>query len=142
VRRRFAESDSDEFGVRAEINVTSLVDVAFTLLIIFMITAPILQGGIEIEVPEAASGPLSTSEALVVSIDAQGQIYLDDAAVTFDEFDATIEQLLARQDEPAVFVKADRSIRFEVVARVMGRLQGAGANPVNLVTNPDTRRRP
>jgi len=142
MKRRFTDAEADPFGVRAEINVTSLVDVAFTLLIIFMITAPILQGGIEIDVPEAAAGPLSTSEALVISIDGDGQIYLDDAAVTFDEFDATIEQLLGRREERAVFVKADQTLQFGLVARVMGRLQEAGASAVNLVTNPDTRRRP
>jgi len=142
MKRRFTDTEADAFGVRAEINVTSLVDVAFTLLIIFMITAPILQGGIEIDVPEAAAGPLSTSDALVISIDGDGQIYLDDAEVSFDEFDATIEQALGRRDERDVFVKADQTLQFGIVARVMGRLQEAGASAVNLVTNPDTRRRP
>lgn len=142
MRRRFTETDTDAFGVRAEINVTSLVDVAFTLLIIFMITAPILQGGIEIDVPEAAAGPLSTSEALVISIDGSGQIFLDDVEVTFEEFDGTIEQVLGRREERDVFVKADQTLQFGVVARVMGRLQQAGATAVNLVTNPDSRRQP
>ncbi len=139
MRRRFTQEDG--IGVRAEINVTSLVDVAFTLLIIFMITAPILQGGIEIQVPEAAAGPLSSSQALVVSVDAEGQIYLDDAPVTFDEFDATIEQILRRQDSEEVFLKADTDLRFGVAVRVMGRLQEAGASAVNIIANPDPRRR-
>lgn len=140
MKRRFGEMEGDEFGVRAEINVTSLVDVAFTLLIIFMITAPILQGGIEIDVPEAAAGPLTTSEALVVSVEEDGQIYLDDAPVTFEEFDATIEQLLARQEGDEVFLKADRALQFGLVARILGRLQEAGAGAVNIIANPEATR--
>ena len=140
MRRRFTNGDR-RTDIYAEINVTSLVDVAFTLLIIFMITAPILQGGIEIQVPEAASGPLTSSEAVVVSIDDEGQIYVDDVAVTFDEFDATIEQILARSDGEDVFLKADTDLRFGLAVRVMGRLHEAGA-AVNVVTQPLDRGRP
>jgi biopolymer transport protein TolR len=139
LRRRFTNDDSD-VAVYAEINVTSLVDVAFTLLIIFMITAPILQGGIEVQVPEAAAGPLSSSEALIVTIDGAGQIYVDDAAVTFDEFDATIERLLDQQDGEDVFLKADRALAYGEAIRVMGRLHEAGA-AVNLITEPAARDR-
>jgi len=140
VKHRFSNGER-RTDVYAEINVTSLVDVAFTLLIIFMITAPILQGGIEIDVPEAASGPLTSSESLVVSIDGEGQIYVDDVPVTFDEFDGTIEQLLARHDDQNVFLKADRDLRFGIAVRVMGRLHEAGA-AVNVVTEPLDRGRP
>ena len=141
MRRRFTAGDDEAVQVRAEINVTSLVDVAFTLLIIFMITAPILQGGIEVQVPEAASGPLSSSESVVVSIDAEGQIYIDDAPVTFDEFDATIERFLERNESSDVFLKADTDLSFGVAVRVMGRLHEAGA-AVNIITSLEDRSRP
>jgi len=141
MRRRLTHDD-DGIGVVAEINVTSLVDVAFTLLVIFMITAPILQGGIEIQVPEAAAGPLSADEALVVSIDDDEQIYLDDVPVTYEEFDATIDQLISRQQSDEVFLKADQDLRFGLAVRVMGRIQEAGASAVNIIANTETRRRP
>ncbi|MCG8470089.1 MAG: biopolymer transporter ExbD, partial [Gemmatimonadetes bacterium] len=141
MKRRFT-NDEDAVKVVAEINVTSLVDVAFTLLIIFMITAPILQGGIEIEVPEAAAGPLSSSEALIVSIDDDEQIYLDDVPVTYDEFDASIDQMLERQESADVFLKADTDLRFGIAVRVMGRIHEAGATAVNIIANTETRRRP
>ncbi len=140
MKRRFSGQE-DGIRVVAEINVTSLVDVAFTLLIIFMITAPILQGGIEIDVPEAAAGPLSSSEALVVSIDGDEQIYLDDVPVTFDEFDATIERAIERQESDDVFLKADADLRFELAVRIMARIQEAGAI-VNIIATPEGRRRP
>ena len=140
MKRRFTEH-ADEIGVVAEINVTSLVDVAFTLLIIFMITAPILQGGIEIDVPEAVSGPLSASDALVVSIDADGQIYLDDAPVTYDEFVASIGLALDRFESNEVFLKADGDIALRDAMRVMGRIDEAGGL-VSMVTEPEPRTRP
>ena len=140
MKRRFTEH-ADGIGVVAEINVTSLVDVAFTLLIIFMITAPILQGGIEIDVPEAVSGPLSASDALVVSINADGQIYLDDAPVTYEEFVASIGLALDRFESNEVFLKADGDIALRDAMRVMGRIDEAGGL-VSMVTEPEPRTRP
>ena len=140
MKRRFTNDDSG-VGVYAEINVTSLVDVAFTLLIIFMITAPILQGGVEVQVPEAAAGPHSSSEALIVTVEGDGQIYVDDAAVTFDEFDATIDRLVEQHEGDDVFLKADRALTYGEAMRVMGRLHEAGA-VVNLITDPTSRGRP
>ena len=140
MKRRFTEH-ADGIGVVAEINVTSLVDVAFTLLIIFMITAPILQGGIEIDVPEAVSGPLSASDALVVSINADGQIYLDDAPVTYEEFVASIGLALDRFESNEVFLKADGDIALREAMRVMGRIDEAGGL-VSMVTEPEPRTRP
>lgn len=140
MKRRFTQH-ADGIGVVAEINVTSLVDVAFTLLIIFMITAPILQGGIEIDVPEAASGPLSASDALVVSIDAEGQIFLDDAPVTYEEFSASIELALERFESKSVYLKADGEVAWRVGIRVLGRIDEAGGIP-NILTEPEPRQRP
>jgi len=133
VKRRFAHSA--DHGAPAEISVTSLVDVAFTLLIIFMITAPILQGGIEVEVPEAVSGPLTTSEAVVISIDSDGQIYLEEAAVTRDELEGSLGRILTARETQDVFIRADANIRAELFVQVMGIVQEAGAN-VNIVTTP------
>ena len=141
MKRRFTQQ-ADGIGVVAEINVTSLVDVAFTLLIIFMITAPILQGGIEIDLPEGLSAPLSASDALVVSIDADGQIYLDDVPVTLEEFDATLALALDRFESDAVYLKADGDLALRQATRVMGRIQEAGGM-LNMVLDPDpSRRRP
>ena len=141
MRRRFGNSPAEGLGVRAEINVTSLVDVAFTLLIIFMITAPILQGGIEVQVPRAPSSPLQTPDGIVVTVDRDGQIYVEDAAVTFEEFQASIERILERQEAPVVFVKGDENASYGTVLRVFGTLKEAGVEAVNLVAQPEDRRR-
>lgn len=126
--------------VRAEINVTSLVDVAFTLLVIFMITAPILQGGIEVAVPKAPSAPLQVAEGLVITVDREGQIYVDDDAFSREEFSATIVQLVERKGGPTVYVKGDRDVPYGSVLWVIGRLKEAEIDAVSLIADPDTDR--
>lgn len=127
--------------VQAEINVTSLVDVAFTLLIIFMITAPIIQGGIEIEVPRAPSAPLQASEGIVITIDREGQLYLDDTPVTLDEFDAAVVQVIRRRDPETVYVKGDTNVSYGAVLRVIGKLKEAEIEAVSLIAEPEDQRR-
>jgi biopolymer transport protein ExbD/biopolymer transport protein TolR len=123
--------------VRAEINVTSLVDVAFILLIIFMITAPILQGGVEIEIPRAPAAPLRASEGIVITIDRTGRIYLDDTPVTREEFDASVVQVIKRRDPETVYVKGDANVAHGVVLKVIGKLKEAEIETVSLVAEPE-----
>jgi len=123
--------------VRAEINVTSLVDVAFTLLVIFMITAPILQGGVEVAVPKAPSAPLQVSEGIVITVDRSGQIYVDDDAFSREEFAATIVQLVERRGGPTVYVKGDRDVPYGDVLWVIGKLKESDIDAVSLIAEPD-----
>ena len=120
----------DGLPVRAEINVTSLVDVAFTLLIIFIITAPVLQGGIEVNLPE---GPVQVIEAtddqIVVSVDDAGVFHIGDASVEDDIFDLTLRQLIQERDADVVFLKGDSAALWGRVARA---LASAAANDVRL----------
>ena len=114
--------------VRAEINVTSLVDVAFTLLIIFIITAPVLQGGIEVNVPE---GPVrvieATDDQIVVSIDSVGVLHIGDAPVADDAFDVTLQELIEERNADLVLIKGDSAAVFGRVARAL-----AGIAPNNV----------
>lgn len=126
--------------VRAEINVTSLVDVAFTLLVIFMITAPILQGGVEVAIPKAPSAPLQVAEGLVITVDRDGQIYVDDDAFTRDEFAATIVQMVERKGGPTVYVRGDRDVPYGSVLWVIGMLKQSEIDAVSLIAEPDTDR--
>ncbi len=126
--------------VRAEINVTSLVDVAFTLLVIFMITAPILQGGVEVAIPKAPSAPLQVAEGLVITVDRDGQIYVDDDAFTRDEFAATIVQMVERKGGPTVYVRGDRDVPYGSVLWVIGMLKESEIDAVSLIAEPDTDR--
>jgi biopolymer transport protein TolR len=128
-------------AVKAEINVTSVVDVAFTLLVVFMITAPILQGGVEVAVPKAPAAPLQTSEGLVISITRDGQLYLDDTPVSMEEFDATVIDVIRQRGSPTVYVKGDTDVSYGVVLRVIGRLKEAEIDAVSLIAQPEATRR-
>ena len=134
---RLGGGPEDGLPVRAEINVTSLVDVAFTLLVIFMITAPILQGGVEVSIPKAPSAPLQVSEGLVITVDRDGQIYVDDDVFTREEFSATIVQMVERKGGPTVYVRGDRDVPYGSVLWVIGRLKESEIDAVSLIADPD-----
>ncbi len=105
--------------VRAEINVTSLVDVAFTLLVIFIITAPVLQGGIEVNVPQ---GPVSVIEAsddqIIVTVDSEAT-YIGEAPVAEEMLDVTLAQLIETRGADMVYLKGDSAALYGRVARAI-----------------------
>ena len=106
--RRRRRREGHDLEVRADINVTSLVDVAFTLLVIFLITAPIMQGGIEVDVPRGDVNPLSTVESsLIVTVDSSGQIFLDETPVERAAFAAAFSQLVGATQPEMVYIKGD-----------------------------------
>ena len=106
MRRR--GGDRTHLPVRAEINVTSLVDVAFTLLVIFIITAPVLQGGIQVNVPKGDAGYIEGSdELLIVSIDENNTIFIGDLPVSRDEAPSVLRQLIQANDIRAVYLQGD-----------------------------------
>jgi biopolymer transport protein ExbD/biopolymer transport protein TolR len=121
----------------AEINVTSLVDVAFVLLIIFMITAPIMQGGVEVRLPRAEARPLEQREGLVVTLDRQGRIHVDDATLSYAEFRATFRALVSRRRPSGIFLRADRGVPYGEVARVLAVIRTSGVENVGLVTEAE-----
>jgi biopolymer transport protein ExbD/biopolymer transport protein TolR len=125
----------------ADINLINLVDVAFTLLVIFMITAPILQGGVEVQVPQAEVAPLPASEAIIVTIDREEVIYIGDASVTLDEFKAAIKEVWIAKGSPAVYVQGDRAASYGVVLKVIAALKAAEIEAVGLVAEPEVQRR-
>jgi biopolymer transport protein TolR len=127
--------------VNAEINFTNLIDVAFVLLIIFMITAPIMQGGIEVQLPEAQAVPLTSSEAVVVSIDREGSIYVGETPVTLDEFGAMIQSHMERRPDDYVSIKVDANARFEPVPQLLGIMMGMGITNVSFPVIPVADRR-
>jgi biopolymer transport protein ExbD/biopolymer transport protein TolR len=125
----------------ADINLINLVDVAFTLLVIFMITAPILQGGVQVTVPQAEVAPLPASEAIVVTIDVEGAIYIDDASVSFDEFKAAIRDVWVAKGTPAIYVQGDEGAEYGAVLKVVAAIKAAEIDNVGLIAEPEVTRR-
>ncbi|UYY57663.1 protein TolR [Sphingomonas sp. S2-65] len=124
----------------AEINVTPLVDVMLVLLIIFMVTAPLLTAGVPVDLPDSRAKALDQEQQPTqISIDAQGQIFVDDQPVTDAALPAALETIAARTDDggkpPQVFLRADKGLGYGKVMRVMGELNRVGLNRVSLLTN-------
>jgi biopolymer transport protein TolR len=127
----------------ADINVTSLVDVAFTLLVIFIITAPILQGGIELELPRVEAGPITQAEGVIVSIDEAGVIHLDEAPMASrEEFLEFFPRFMQERRGAPVFVRGDRRVAYGEVMELFGLLRQMDVAQINLVleTPPRARR--
>ena len=123
--------------MNADINVTALVDVAFVLLIVFMITAPIMQGGVEVQLPRAEARPIQPKEGLVVSMDRQGRIFVDEAPLTFDDFRAAFPALSRSRGARGVYLRADRRVDYGQVVRVLAVIRAAGINDVGLVAEEE-----
>ncbi|MEQ9401308.1 MAG: biopolymer transporter ExbD [Longimicrobiales bacterium] len=110
----------DDLPLNADINVTSLVDVAFTLLVIFIITAPILQGGIEVAVPRADVQPLTAQdEPFFVTIDADGRVFISESEVSMDEFQSTLTQLAEAGTFEQVYIRGDSLADYGPVLKVI-----------------------
>jgi biopolymer transport protein ExbD/biopolymer transport protein TolR len=122
----------------ADINVTSLVDVAFVLLIIFMITAPIMQGGVEVDLPRAQARPLEANEGMVITVNREGEIFIgDDTQLSYDDFRITFPSLVAAQKPSGVFVRGDRGAPYGDVLRVLALIRTAGVTNVGLVAQEE-----
>jgi biopolymer transport protein TolR len=126
----------------AEINVTPLVDVMLVLLIIFMVTAPLLTAGVPIDLPETRAKAVDQQqEPVQIAIDESGQTFIGDQAVPEDALPARLAEIAARKDgegkPPQVFLRADQSLDYGKVMRVMGELNRAGLNRLSMISNAD-----
>ena len=121
----------------SEINVTPFVDVMLVLLVIFMITAPLLTVGVEVDLPESDSPPISgDDEPLSITIARDGTTYLQETVVPLEELIPKLKAITERRPDVRIFIRGDREIAYGRVMEVMGVLNGAGFNNVALVTEP------
>jgi len=126
---------SDEF--MSEINVTPFVDVMLVLLIIFMVTAPMMVQGLNVDLPEVTAQPLeSEKEHLIITIDNKNQIYINDFQVTIDFLREKLSKILQGRTDREVYLKADKTIPYGIVVQVMAEIKGAGVEQLGMVTDP------
>ena len=117
-----------------EINVTPFVDVMLVLLIVFMVTAPLLTVGVEVDLPKTKAGAINADAApLVVSIKADGSLYLQEAAVDAEVLIPRLKAVSNANPDVRIFVRGDRAVTYGDVLGVMGRIQAAGFEKVALV---------
>lgn len=133
-----AFEDIESGGTISQINVTPLVDVMLVLLVIFMVTAPILQQGVELELPQETIAPVEgEGEQLVVSIVQSGEVFIGkDNAVEIDSIGERLTSILSTKEDKRVFIRADRRVPYGQVMAVMGRIRRAGIYKVGLITEP------
>ncbi len=129
--------------VSAEINITNLVDVAFVLLIIFMITAPILQGGIEVQLAKAEAQPLEQSDPVFVTVSKNGEIFVAKAKIaSLDELETVMKTYVrGTEEDTPVTLSIDQDAVWAMAAPVFGRLQALGFTDLGITVQPETRRR-
>jgi biopolymer transport protein TolR len=128
-----------ELALNSEINVVSLIDVILLLLVIFMITAPMMQGGVDVALPKADAKPLDQPKSgLVVSVDRTGAIYVDETKMTLSEFRASFRALASSRVRDGVYLRGDASVPYGVVTQVLAVMRAAGVGDVGLVTDPET----
>ena len=127
-----------ELPLTADINVTSLVDVAFVLLIIFMITAPIMQGGVDVRLPRAEARPLEPKTGLAVTVDRDGRIFVDQAPLSYEDFRATFAALVRTKRPSGVYLRADGRVPYASVVQVLAVIRASGVSDVGLVAEPES----
>jgi biopolymer transport protein TolR len=130
-------SSSRESTTISQINVTPLVDVMLVLLVIFMVTAPIIQQGVQVNLPHAKAAAIpGTDELLVVSIAKNGKIYLNDNVMTLDELGTKMRAIRTNLADKQVYVRADQDVRYGLVMQTIAELKQAGVDRVGMVTRP------
>lgn len=127
-------------ALNAEINVVSLIDVMMLLMVIFMITAPMMQGGVDISLPKAEARPLDSKSGMTVTVDRSGAILVDDTKLSFAEFKATFRALAEQRGRNGLFLRADQDVPYGTVVRVLAVMRTSGVGDVGLVAEPDDQR--
>lgn len=123
----------------SEINVTPLVDVMLVLLIIFMVTAPMMQEGVSVDLPQAKGAPLEKeqrNEEIVIAVSGKGEIFVNEVSVQEEQLPQQIMDSLKENPQREVYLRADKTVPYGVVVRIMGALKAAGLANLGMITSP------
>ncbi len=120
----------------SDLNLTNLIDVVFALLIIFMITAPMMTQGVQVDLPKTQSENVESNQTIQVSINNRNEIFVDQEKVSLVEFRRTFREIFAGRSDVPVFVNADRKVPYGLVIRVISEIQNAGVVKLGFLTAP------
>jgi biopolymer transport protein TolR len=128
-------NDSKRF--LADINVTPFVDVMLVLLVIFMVTAPMMQEGIDVNLPQAQGKTLPSKEKrITISITKQNEIYLNERKVEFSLLEDTLKKIYQNRSDREIFLRADQTVPYGFVVKTMGAIKSAGIEQLGMITVP------
>jgi biopolymer transport protein TolR len=130
---------TDESGAMADINITPFVDVMLVLLVIFMVTAPLMENGIPIQLPKASAKALPPREGkttTVLNLTKDGRIVIDKEETSLSELTQRLQQLYKNREEKEIYIRADESLPYGVVAQAMALVKNAGIHKIGLATVP------
>ncbi|MFP6625482.1 MAG: biopolymer transporter ExbD [Deltaproteobacteria bacterium] len=129
--------DEQESGLISGINVTPLVDVMLVLLVIFMITSPMIQQGVAVDLPRASTAPLDAEEfSLVVSVTSDGTVYLNDNPVELSVLGQRLSAVMKERPLQVVYLRADRAVSYGEVVSVVAAVKAAGVERLGMITEP------
>ena len=123
-------------GSMADINVTPLVDVVLVLLLIFMVTAPMMQRGVDVQLPKAESAVGQEDQRIIVTIDRGNRVYLNETSMPLGDLEQHLTSVASAFRDPFVYLRADQAVPYGKVMAVMDRIKKAGIGRVGLVTEP------
>ncbi len=129
---------SDDDQLMSEINVTPFVDVMLVLLIIFMVAAPMMVQGVNVDLPKATTKPLKSNQKnLVISIDNDRKVYINNQIVNIEYLSEKISKILESLDTKNVYLRADKRVPYGVVINVVSKIKHAGVDSIGMITLPD-----
>jgi biopolymer transport protein ExbD/biopolymer transport protein TolR len=128
------------YELNADVNVVSLIDVMLLLLVIFMITAPMMQGGVDITLPAADAKPLESKEGLSVSVNKAGDVFIDNDKYTYSQFATVFKALAKNKTRNGVYLRADKNVEYGTVLRILAIMNANGVSNVGLVAVPEEKR--
>lgn len=131
---------NDKRSMMAEINVTPLVDVMLVLLVIFMVTAPMMQQGVQVNLPKADTKAMTPAEeSVVVTVDKSGKTFINKDAVPAGDLRNRLATMFVSRTKKEVFLKADAGVPYGEVVRAMADIKGAGIERLGMVTEPSAK---
>ncbi len=130
--------NKERYSSLAEINITNLVDVIMVLLIAFMLTAPFLQAGVKLQLPKAEAKVIEEQDGITVSINEDGDVFIDKRKIEWREFSAELRKALD-ENPPRVFLRADKETRYGHVMRVIARIKMMGIEDLGLIAEQEDR---
>jgi biopolymer transport protein TolR len=122
----------------SDINVTPLVDVMLVLLIIFMVTAPMMRQGVDVNLPKTTTGHIKAKdEPLILTVNNKREIFLEDHKIALEELETKITKIFENRREKEVLLRADKDVPYGFVIKVISRVKGAGIDKLGMVTEPE-----